>query len=245
MRFIPVIDLLDGQAVHAIKGDRVRYQPVKSVLCATSDPLDLGRAFRDRVGLRTIYVADLNAIQDSETTNHRDIIASLAHREGLDIILDAGVSSAAGAQRWLDLGIRKVVIGSETLPTWNALQEIPLEIGPENLIFSLDFRAGTILSQCGALAALPTMEALEQLQRTGWTDIILLDLNRVGSRQGADCTLAAEACGRFPGIHFWLGGGIAGPEELDDLKSAGIAGILLATSLHSGRVDAACIARLQ
>lgn len=245
MQLIPVIDLLDGQAVHAIRGDRARYQPVKSVLCSTSDPLDLGRAFRDQLGLRTLYIADLNAIQGSGTTPHRNVLASLALREGLDIILDAGIADVERAQRWLEHGIRKVVIGSETLRSRKALQDIPLRIGPEHRIFSLDFRAGKILSQCRSLAALPAMQALECLEHAGWTDIILLDLNRVGSRQGADCAMATMACRRFPGVHFYAGGGVAGPRELKDLKSTGIAGILLATALHTGMVDAACIASLQ
>jgi phosphoribosylformimino-5-aminoimidazole carboxamide ribotide isomerase len=91
MRLIPVIDLLDGLAAHAVKGERSRYRPVKSVLCDTSDPLAIARAFRDRLGLHEIYVADLNAIQGFSPTRHRDIIAALARGEKISILLDAGI----------------------------------------------------------------------------------------------------------------------------------------------------------
>ncbi len=245
MQLIPVIDLLDGHAVHAIKGDRARYQPVKSVLCKTSDPLDLARAFRDRLGLSEIYIADLNAIQTSGADRHAAAIAALARQEKMDIILDAGISDVSTAQRWMDHGVRKVVVGSETLSGWDALHGIPLKIGQDNLVFSLDFRTGKIISRCPSLAKLETMEALEQLQRTGWKDILLLDLNRVGSSEGADRALAVTARGHFPGMRFFVGGGVANPEELEELKYAGIAGVLLATALHTGMVDASCIARLQ
>ena len=62
MRLIPVMDLLDGRVVQAIKGEREQYKPVKSVLCDTSEPVDVARAFRDQLGLSEIYIADLDAI---------------------------------------------------------------------------------------------------------------------------------------------------------------------------------------
>jgi phosphoribosylformimino-5-aminoimidazole carboxamide ribotide isomerase len=193
MRLIPVIDLLDGQAVHAIRGERARYQPVKSVLCSQPDPLALARAFRDQLGLREIYVADLNAIQGFSRTRHRDVIAELAGTKKIDVILDAGIPDLQQAQEYLESGIRKVVVGSETLRTLDSLQHLLEAIGPDRLVFSLDFRSGRILSQCPALTSMTPIDALRQLQSSGWTDVILLDLSRVGSSEGADHTLAAEA----------------------------------------------------
>ena len=62
MRVIPVIDLKGGVAVHAVRGERERYRPVRSRIAAGSDPVELTRAVRDRFGLDEVYVADLDAI---------------------------------------------------------------------------------------------------------------------------------------------------------------------------------------
>ena len=244
MRLIPVIDLLDGQAVHAVEGERARYRPVKSVLCDTPDPLAIARAFRDRLGLHEVYVADLNAIQGFGRTSHRDIITALVCREKMSVILDAGIPDVKNAQEWLDHGVRKVVIGSETLRACDALQDIPARINRDRLIFSLDLQSGKVLSRCAALTAMTPLEVLKHLHRSGWKEVILLDLKRVGSGKGADCTLAAEVRATLPGLHLWIGGGIARAEELTELKSIGIAGVLVATALHKGIIDPQCISSL-
>jgi phosphoribosylformimino-5-aminoimidazole carboxamide ribotide isomerase len=238
MRIIPVIDLLGGQAVHAVKGERKYYLPVKSVLCSTSDPITIARSFRDRLGLNEIYIADLDAIQSAGRSNHRALIADLAQKELMSIILDAGVSDIENARAWLDLGIHKVIIGSETLETWDALQDIPAAIAPGHLAFSLDLRAGKIVSPCSALAAMAPIEALKSLHSAGWHEIIVLDLKRVGSEKGADYCIATGARATFPGLRLLIGGGIADPEEVAEIKANGINGVLLATALHRGTIGA-------
>ncbi len=238
MRFIPVIDLLDGQAVHAIRGDRKNYKPVKSVLCDTPDPIMLARAFRDRMGLNEIYIADLNAIQRSGRTDHRDQLTALAQSEKIDIMLDAGISNFENAQAWLRLGIRKAVIGAETLRRMDALQEIPARVDPDRVVFSLDLRAGKTFSNCPGFAALSPLEALEHLHSAGWKEVILLDLGRVGSEEGVDRTLVNEARAKHPNLSLLVGGGISNPEQLLELKSLGVAGVLAATALHCGTITA-------
>jgi phosphoribosylformimino-5-aminoimidazole carboxamide ribotide isomerase len=236
MRVIPVIDLLDGHAVHAIHGDREHYQPVRSVLSDTADPSAIARSFRDKLGLNEIYVADLNAIQGSITSIHSEVIVDLACREKIDILLDAGVSDVENARAWLDKGVRKIVIGSETLQTWEALRDIPAKIDQDRLVFSLDSRDCKILSQCLELASRPFMEVLGCLQSAGWREVLLLDIGRVGSGQGVDRALLAAAQANFPGLHILVGGGIAGPAELAELAPLGIAGVLVATALHRGTI---------
>jgi phosphoribosylformimino-5-aminoimidazole carboxamide ribotide isomerase len=238
MRLIPVIDLLEGQAVHAVRGEREHYQPLKSVLCDSPEPLAVATAFRDRLGLKEIYIADLDAIRGSRQAKHQELIAALAHSEKMNIILDAGASDVENTRFWLDIGVRKVVIGAETLRTWNTLQDIPAKIDRDRLVFSLDFHAGKILSQCPTLAAMRPMEALEHLQSAGWPEVILLDLSRVGSGEGVNLTLVAEARANFPELGLVVGGGVANPEELIELKALGIDGVLVATALHCGTISA-------
>jgi phosphoribosylformimino-5-aminoimidazole carboxamide ribotide isomerase len=239
MRIIPVIDLLGGQVVHAVKGERQHYLPVKSVLCSTPDPIAIARAFRDRLGLNEIYIADLDALQSDGNSNHRDTIAFLAQKERLNILLDAGVWDIESARAWLDLGIHKIIIGSETMNAWDVLKDIPAAISPDRLVFSLDLRAGKILSRCPALAAMAPIEALRNLHTAGWSEIILLDLNRVGSESGIDHPFLAGVRTAFPDLRLLIGGGISNPKEVADLKARGIAGVLLATALHRGTIGKA------
>src|ERR687894_771074 len=141
MRVVPVIDLKDGTAVHAVRGERERYRPVRSVIAAEDgDPLSLARAFRSELGLGELYVADLDAI--SGEGEHSLPIGALASEAR--VMVDAGVSEPARARALLDLGAHRVVVGTETLSGLDALDRL-LGEHPE-LVLSVDLRDGRALS---------------------------------------------------------------------------------------------------
>ena len=61
MKIIPVLDVLNGIAVHGIQGKRKNYQPLNSLLCASVDPLKIAINF-ESLGFDNLYLADLDAI---------------------------------------------------------------------------------------------------------------------------------------------------------------------------------------
>ena len=65
-RVIPVLDVKNGQAVHAVGGIRSHYRPLQSLLHPSCEPLELARAYRDLLGLRELYLADLDAISGND-----------------------------------------------------------------------------------------------------------------------------------------------------------------------------------
>jgi phosphoribosylformimino-5-aminoimidazole carboxamide ribotide isomerase len=242
MRLIPVMDLRGGVAVHAIKGERKHYQPVASVLSDTADPLVVARAFREKLGLSELYIADLDAIQGHG--DHRELIARLADQERMKLLVDAGAADVESALEILVTGANKVIIGAETLTTWEALQAIRAAVPAGRLVFSLDMRAGQILSRCSQLAASSPLEVLDSLHRAGWQEVILLDLARVGTGAGVDRALITEARQRFPELALLVGGGVRDANELGDLNAIGVAGVLVATALHRGTITLQHIAAL-
>ena len=114
MRVVPVLDLKGGVAVHAVRGERHAYAPVKSVLSASADPVELARASVERLGSDACYVADLDAIAGSG--DHGAVIRAIAAL-GLSVWLDAGVATADDARRAVCRGRARVIVGTETCGT--------------------------------------------------------------------------------------------------------------------------------
>jgi phosphoribosylformimino-5-aminoimidazole carboxamide ribotide isomerase len=235
MRIIPVIDLKDGLAVHAVRGERQAYQPVKSALLETANPLDVANAYRQRLGLREAYIADLDAIL--HTKPQLALIADLSRESDLELMVDAGIHDPENVLELLSIGASKVIIGAETLTAWRELQDIQAIVPGEKLVFSLDMRAGVLLSSCPELSALSPLEAIQRLHESGWQEIILLDLARVGTQSGVDRGLIDKARKRFSQLKLLVGGGIRDIDDLKNMKASGVSGVLVATILHLGLLD--------
>jgi phosphoribosylformimino-5-aminoimidazole carboxamide ribotide isomerase len=231
MRVIPVIDLKSAAAVHAVRGERERYRPLRSEIVAGSDPVQISRSVREALGLDELYVADLDAIAGGPA--HLETIAALA-REAR-VMVDAGVTGVAEARRLLELGAARVVIGTETL-VQAALQRLRAELADAPLVLSVDQRAGRVLSPDPELARLGAAEALARLGSAGVREVIVLDLARVGSGTGPDVALLRELAARFPEVELLAGGGVRDVADLCALAEAGAAGALVATALHSGAI---------
>jgi phosphoribosylformimino-5-aminoimidazole carboxamide ribotide isomerase len=242
MRVVGVIDLKDGTAVHAVRGERERYRPVRSVIGGDDgDALALARAFRAELGLDELYVADLDAIVgDGDNSASIGALARDAR-----VMVDAGVSEPAGAQALLELGAHRVIVGTETLTGPDALDRLLAELPDGALVLSVDLREGRLLSPDPQLAGLPALDALARLHRAGLREAIVLDLARVGSGAGPDVELISDIHAAHPDLELLAGGGVRGVDDLRALHAAGAAGALVATALHSGVIGARELAELR
>ena len=218
--------------MHAVRGERERYRPLRSRLVDGSDPVRVARAVREALGLGELYVADLDAIAGG--TPHREIVAALA-REAR-VTLDAGVTEVAAVRHLLELGVARVVIGTETLADQATLERLRAELPDVPLVLSLDLRASRVVSPDAGLARLGATEALARLGQSGLREVIVLDLARVGSGAGPDIALVRELKARFPELELLAGGGVRDLADLRALAEAGAAGALVATALHGGAI---------
>jgi len=234
VRVVPVIDLKGGTAVHAVRGERERYRPLSSGLVAGADPVAVTRAVRDRLGLDELYVADLDAIAGGD--GHDDVVAALAGEAR--VMLDAGATDPAAVAAFLERGVARVIVGTESLPGADALRRLRAALPDAPLVLSLDLRAGRTLSPDPALAGLAPTDALARLEDAGVPEVIVLDLARVGSGEGPDVALITALRARFPELALLAGGGVRDAADLRALGDADAAGALVATALHSGAIGA-------
>ena len=240
MRIIPVIDILGGVAVHAVRGRRREYKPLKSVLTDSSRTLNVAQAF-NAAGFSELYVADLDAITGKG--ENLDEITQIIRETGLQVMVDSGTSKLTHAKTLLKHNIAKVIIGTETLTDLCFVKKAIECLGTEKIVVSLDMKAGQVLGKFDAARSLTPVKLAKEFVDVGVEELIVLDLARVGSGEGVDISLLKKIV-RNRKVKVLVGGGIRGIEDLKILKSVGVDGVLLATCLHSGRVSPQDLKRL-
>ncbi len=222
MEIIPVIDIRQNQVVHAIKGQRQNYRPLQTCLCDSHSADDIVQAFIDTYPFKTIYIADLDAIQG--TSNNEHLIEQLLNKfQSVSFWVDQGISSA------IELKIqsrRQHVIGSETNISPKTLNE--LFTSSLEIILSLDFQTKTFLGH---------QDLLEKTDL--WPErIIIMSLSHVGSNNGPDYKLISDIQKIAGDRKIYVAGGVRHEDDLQTLNDMGIDGVLIATALHSQQIKA-------
>jgi len=191
-----------------------------SQVVSTSAPLALLKVVRPR----EVYLADLNRI-----TGQGDNLALLESISGLaSTMADIGVHDLADLDAVPSGALP--VLGTETA----SLAVISRASGFRDLVVSIDMKERKVLTPPGERTP-PPLKLLAGLNDLSLAGVILLELDRVGTSRGIDLLFLQEAAtlSRHPLI---LGGGVKGPEDLEDLEEMGLSGALVATAVHNGKI---------
>ncbi|MBN2487842.1 MAG: phosphoribosylformimino-5-aminoimidazole carboxamide ribotide isomerase [Methanosarcinaceae archaeon] len=232
-RIIFVLDIYNRNVVHAQGGNRKEYQPVHitSKICTSSDPFEV----IDSVKPAEVYIADLNILQGvgAHETNF-DVIRSVSQRT--KTMVDPGISTLSDVQEAL-LIADTVILGTETASMETiagAVSEFP---GRVNV--SIDKKNGRILTRDSHMPDDP-FKIVEILNDMDIRDIIILDMDRVGTSSGVDAQFLSKIASKST-HDVLLGGGVRDMADIESLKKIVIKGALVATALHNGSIPLALI----
>jgi phosphoribosylformimino-5-aminoimidazole carboxamide ribotide isomerase len=223
VRCIFVIDIFNGTVVHAVRGERERYEPIDrySKVVSTSGPEEVVRAVKPK----EVYIADLNRIMGrGEDFEAIEAISHIART-----MADIGVSSLSD----LDYLPERVtpVLGTETA-SFRLMEEAALQ---REIIVSLDMKSRKVLSRDTELATGSPWEVLHRLNGFSLAGVILLELDRVGTSLGLDSKFLEKAVSISDhGLIF--GGGVKDVTDLQELEQLGFRGAQVATAVHNGSI---------
>jgi uncharacterized protein related to proFAR isomerase len=224
MRIVPVIDLMGGEAVRAIAGRRSDYRPLRTPLASSCDPCAVAEGFLRLHPFKTIYLADLDAIL--ERGGNDDALARLAAA-----FPDTGFWLDRGGREPFDAGNFLRVVGSESLSPDRPAPDLSQD---KRVILSLDFDAAGFRGP----AALENQLAL-------WPQrVIAMMLAKIGGGAGPDLERLEAIKARAGSREVYAAGGVSDAGDLTRLGELGIAGALVATALHDGRIGARELASL-
>ncbi|HOT07858.1 MAG: 1-(5-phosphoribosyl)-5-((5-phosphoribosylamino)methylideneamino) imidazole-4-carboxamide isomerase [Methanosaeta sp. PtaB.Bin039] len=218
MRCVFVMDLFNGEVVHAVRGQRNRYRPVHehSRIVTTSDPIDLLK----EASPKEVYLADLNRLTGQG--GNLQIVSEISLR--VRTIADIGMTNRT------DLDLLKPpavpVLGTESA-TLSLMEEASSD---RDVVVSLDLLDRQVLSRDQTIPKDP-FEALRMLNRSAFREIIILELDRVGTCCGLDRDFLQSAA-NISRHELLLGGGVRSASDLSALEDMGFAGALVATAVH-------------
>lgn len=226
MKLIPVIDLMDGNVVTAIRGQRHSYLPSCTPLCLSSEPQAVLTALLQIHAFDTLYIADLNGIR-GEGSNI-EVIERLqrTHRE-ITFWVDNGVTEL---ERLTQIG--RPVIGTESLNSFEHLNHLLTSL--PSPILSLDFVDDVFNGPKG----------LEHHPQLWPNQVIVMTLSRVGSASGPDTSklkLLKKLC---PDCLLYAAGGVRDLRDVRHLSAIGINGALISTALHQRVIESKQIDRI-
>ena len=230
MTVFPAIDVYEGKAVRLKRGDYAQ------MTVYSDDPASVARGFEE-AGATAAHIVDLKGARDG-TPESFDVIKSIVGGSSLNIQVGGGIRTADVIKRYLDIGVRRVILGTAAVSTPGFLSEMVLAFG-DAITVSVDIKDGfaaikgwTELSDKDAIGFCRTVE------ETGVKTLVCTDVSKDGLLSGTNMelyrTLRAELS-----IALIASGGITSIDEIKTLSALGMDGAILGRAIYTGDIDLA------
>jgi len=222
---IPVLDIMNEKAVSGKSGNRNSYKPIQTVFHHSSNPFEIAKALKNAGALR-IYVADLDAIENRKP--NYQIINKINNE--LPVMLDSGVNNVYKAEEALKVA-NKVIIATETLKSMDDLLKIFEKYDKDRFVISIDIKDGKLFSN---YLNMNIEDILNEMSRIIPSEIILLDISRVGTESGVNKSIIKKFL-KLPSSLI-IGGGITS-RDIAELEKLGLNKFLVGTALHTNKIS--------
>lgn len=229
----PAIDLKDGQCV------RLRRGEMADATVYSDDPGAQAAAWQ-AAGFGWLHVVDLNGAFAGRSVNAAAVAAILAN-VSIPVQLGGGLRDMAGIARWLEAGMRRVILGSAAAKNPELVREA-CRAFPGRIAVGIDARDGFVAVEGWAeTSELRAIDLARRFEDAGVAAVIYTDIARDGMLAGLnlESTLALAACISMPVI---ASGGVGRLADLAALKQAvartggRIDGVIVGRALYDGRV---------
>jgi phosphoribosylformimino-5-aminoimidazole carboxamide ribotide isomerase len=230
---IPAVDVLGTGAVRLERGDFDR------VVAREHDPEELVRRFV-AAGAGLVHVVDLDGARSGRI--RPDLVGRLVTAAApARVQASGGARSLADAERLLEAGAARVVLGTAVFEESRGLERYAAALG-ERLVVALDVRAGTVVARgWSSETGLTADEAALQCAEAGVSRILCTAVERDGTLAGPDLELLARVRERS-GLPVLAAGGIRSSEDLEAVEAAGCEGAIVGRALLEGLVPLAALA---
>ena len=229
MKIFPAIDIKDKKCVRLIKGDfdnKTEYQ---------ISPVDQAGKYKAH-GFKNLHIVDLDGALTGETVN-LDIIKEIVSKFDLKIEVGGGIRTIDSIQKYTDVGVEKVILGSVAIKDKNFLKEACQKF-PDKIALGLDAKDGYLaISGWKENSNQLTLDFLKEVNDYGVSRLIYTDINKDGTKQSPNFEETAKVADNS-NCPVVISGGVS---SIDDIKKAkslknNIEGIIVGKAIYDGDI---------
>ena len=229
MKIFPAIDIKDKKCVRLVKGDfdnKTEYE---------MSPIQQAGKYKDH-GFKNLHIVDLDGALTGETVNI-DTIEEIISKFDLKIEIGGGIRNFESIQKYTDVGVDKVILGSAAIKDKNFLKEACMKF-PNKIALGLDAKDGYLsVSGWKENSNKLTLDFLKEVNDYGTSRLIYTDINRDGTKQSPNFVETAKVAG-LSNCPVIISGGVS---SIDDIKKAkglnyNIEGIIVGKAIYDGDI---------
>ena len=228
MKIFPAIDIKDKKCVRLIKGDfdnKTEYE---------MSPLEQAGKYKDH-GFKNLHIVDLDGALTGETVN-LGIIQDIVGKFDLKVEIGGGIRNLDSIQKYIDVGVEKVILGSAAIKDKNFLKET-CEKFPNKIALGLDANDGYLsVSGWTEKSNQLTLDYLKEVNDYGVSRLIYTDINKDGMKQSPnfDGTAKVAEISNCPVI---ISGGVSSIEDIKKAKNLkNVEGIIVGKAIYDGDI---------
>ena len=233
MLLIPAIDLKDGHCVRLKQGD------MDQSTTFGEDPVVMAGKWIDQ-GARRLHLVDLNGAFAGHPQNEKAIRRILKEvGSAVDVQLGGGIRDLDTIERYLDAGLRYVIIGTAAIRNPGFLQDACTAFGG-HIIVGLDARDGKVATDgWSKLTRHDVVDLGKKFEDFGVESIIYTDIGRDGMLTGINVEATVKLAQALT-IPVIASGGLSGMDDIEALcavEDEGIEGVICGRAIYSGDLD--------
>ncbi len=240
MLIIPAIDLKDGHCV------RLKQGLMEEATVFSEDPAEMARHWLAQ-GARRLHLVDLNGAFAGKPVNEGAIKAIVdAVGEDVPVQLGGGIRDLDTIARYLDDGIRYIIIGTAAVKTPGFLHDA-CNAFPGHIIVGLDAKEGKVaVDGWSKMTHHDVIDLAKKFQDYSVEAVIYTDIGRDGMLSGVNIEATVKLAQALT-IPVIASGGITNLDDVRYLCAAekeGIMGAITGRAIYEGTLDFATAQKL-
>ena len=228
MKVFPAIDIKNKKCVRLIKGDfnnKTEYE---------MSPIEQAKKYKDH-GFINLHIVDLDGALTGRTINI-DLIRDLVSKFDLKIEIGGGIRNFESIQKYNDIGVEKVILGSAAIKDKNFLKEACKRF-PNKIALGLDAKDGYLaVSGWKENSNQLTTDFLQEINDYGVSRLIYTDINRDGTKQSPNFEETSKIA-EISNCPVIISGGVSSMDDIRKAKSLkNIEGIIVGKAIYDGDI---------